>query len=133
MGRPDIAAVDDYPARFADADSHAEVLAEAFLERTAGQWEDELQANHVPATRVRTLPEALADPQLRARGLTHDFADVLATGADLTVPVAAFKYAHGGPSIDTPPPTLGQHTDAVLREIGCAEDEIAKLREAGTI
>ena len=133
MGRPDIAAVTDYPPRFADAEQHAEFLAPLLLERTADEWEQELQANHVPATRVRTLPEALADPQLDSRGVTHEFADVPGTGADLTVPLAAFKYAHGGPRIDTPPPTFGQDTDAVLRTLGCDEAEIAQLRTAGTI
>ena len=32
-----------------------------FLSRTAAEWEDELQAHHIPATRVRSLPESLKD------------------------------------------------------------------------
>ena len=34
------------------------------LTRTADEWEEFLQARHVPAARVRTMGEALADPQL---------------------------------------------------------------------
>src|ERR1044072_2090807 len=47
------------------------VLSEIMLSRTADEWEAFLQARHVPAARVRTMGEALADPQLQARGLDH--------------------------------------------------------------
>jgi len=46
------------------------------------------------------------------------------------VPLAAFKFAHGGPSIETPPPQFGADTDAVLGELGYTNAEIAALRAA---
>jgi formyl-CoA transferase len=51
----------------------------------------------------------------------------------VTVPLAAFKFADGGPSIETPPPRLGQHTDEVLAGLGYSKAEITKLREEGAI
>jgi crotonobetainyl-CoA:carnitine CoA-transferase CaiB-like acyl-CoA transferase len=36
----------------------------------------------------------------------------------LSVPLAAFTFAHGGPRIDTPPPMLGQHNDEIFAELG---------------
>ena len=132
-GRPDIAAVTDYPPRFADGDAHAAILADMFLGRTAAEWEDELQAHHIPAARVRALPDALADPQLATRGVTHVFEDFPNAGSTLTAPLAAFTYAHGGPRIDSPPPTTGQHTGEVLGELGLGAAEIDALRRDGVV
>jgi crotonobetainyl-CoA:carnitine CoA-transferase CaiB-like acyl-CoA transferase len=50
-----------------------------------------------------------------------------------SVPVAAFGFAHGGPRVDTPPPTLGRDNDAILAELGYDDAACAKLRAAGVI
>src|SRR4029078_5740995 len=57
--------------RDADHDREVAVLAEIMMTRTADEWEQFLQARHVPAARVRTMGEALADPQLSTRGILH--------------------------------------------------------------
>jgi crotonobetainyl-CoA:carnitine CoA-transferase CaiB-like acyl-CoA transferase len=49
------------------------------------------------------------------------------------VPLAAFKFAHGGPSIEHPPHEMGQDTDQVLGELGYNETEISRLRKARVI
>ena len=44
------------------------------------------------------------------------------------------KYSFSEPSIRTPPPTLGQHTDEVLAQVlGYSSDEIQNLRAEGVI
>jgi crotonobetainyl-CoA:carnitine CoA-transferase CaiB-like acyl-CoA transferase len=95
-------------------DHEAKVLAEIMLTRTADEWEEFLQARHVPAARVRTMGEAVADPQLATRGVIHRHAGAPGIEGGFGVPLAAFKFAHGGPRIDTPPPMLGQHNDEIL-------------------
>ena len=63
LGRPDmIKRTND--ERDADHEREIAVLSEIMLTRTADEWEEFLQARHVPAARVRTMGEALADPQL---------------------------------------------------------------------
>src|SRR5262245_8311788 len=70
LGRPDmIKRTND--ERDEDHEREIAVLSEIMLTRTADEWEEFLQARHVPAARVRTMGEALADPHLATRGVVH--------------------------------------------------------------
>ena len=70
LGRPDMIKRSN-DERDADHEREIAVLTEILLTRSADEWEDFLQARHVPAARVRTMGEALADPQVATRGLIH--------------------------------------------------------------
>ena len=102
-------------------------------QKTAQEWEDYLQDKHVPATRVRELSEALADPQLKYRGVLHRHDGVPGVGKAVTVPLAAFNFAHDGPSLERPPARLGEHTDAILASVGYSASDIAGLRKTGAV
>jgi len=119
--------------RDADHDREEKLLEGILLTRTADEWEDFFQARHVPASRVRTMGEAIADPHLATRGVIHRFDRAPGIEGKFGVPLAAFKFAHGTPRIDTPPPQFGEHTAAVLAEIGYSEKDIAGLRAAKVI
>jgi crotonobetainyl-CoA:carnitine CoA-transferase CaiB-like acyl-CoA transferase len=110
-----------------DADHAREIaLLEAImLTRTADEWETFLQANHVPACRVREMREAVADPQIATRGILHKHTGATGVDGAFSVPLAAFKFAHGGPSIETPPPALGEHNDEIFAELGFAPAKTA--------
>jgi len=117
LGRPDmIKRTND--ERDEDHDREIAVLSEIMLTRTADEWEEFLQARHVPAARVRTMGEALADPQLATRGVVHRHAGGNGIEGEFGVPLAAFTFAHGGPRIDSAPPTVGQHNEEILAELG---------------
>jgi crotonobetainyl-CoA:carnitine CoA-transferase CaiB-like acyl-CoA transferase len=104
--------------RDADHDREVAVLGEIIRTRTADEWEVFLQSRHVPAARVRTMGEALADPHIASRGVIHRHAKGNGIDDAFSVPVAAFTYAHGGPRVDKAPPLLGQHNEEILRELG---------------
>src|SRR6188768_1475846 len=70
LGRPEMAKKTN-DERDADHAREIAVLEEIMLTRTADEWEEFLQARHVPAARVRTMGEAIADPQLASRGIVH--------------------------------------------------------------
>jgi crotonobetainyl-CoA:carnitine CoA-transferase CaiB-like acyl-CoA transferase len=116
-----------------DRDREAAVLAEILKTRTAGEWESFFQARHVPAARVRTLADAVRDPQFTTRRVTHSHPSAPGVEGGSDVPLAAFKFAHGGPSIETPPPELGADTDTVLAEHGYDPGQIAAFRRAGVV
>ncbi len=96
------------------------VLTEILKTRTADEWEDFFQARHVPAARVRTMGEAVADPQTASRGVIHRHAGAPGIEGGFGVPVAAFTFAHDGPRVDTPPPMVGQHNEEIFAELGVA-------------
>ncbi len=133
IGEPGEAArcsIDERNARYEE--KHA-MIAKKIREKSAGEWEDYLQSKHVPATRVRELHEALQDPQLEHRAVLHRHERVPGVGKAVTVPLAAFKFGHDGPSIERPPAQVGEHTDEVLAAVGYSANEIAALRDAGAI
>jgi crotonobetainyl-CoA:carnitine CoA-transferase CaiB-like acyl-CoA transferase len=133
LERPDLAAL----SGVADQEEHREAMAaalrEVMLTRTAEEWEGFLAGIHVPAARVRDVGEALGLEQLTRRNLLHRFETVPDVDRPLTVPVAGFRFAEGGPRVDTPPRTLGADTDAVLGELGLTRAEIASLRQARVV
>jgi crotonobetainyl-CoA:carnitine CoA-transferase CaiB-like acyl-CoA transferase len=119
--------------RYARWGEKNEVIATKLKAKTAQEWEDYLQARHVPATRVRELREALADPHLQHRGVLHRHETMPGVGKPTTVPLAAFKFAHDGPAIERPPPQLGEHTDEVLKSVGYSAQQIAALRKSRAV
>ena len=87
-----------------DRDREGALLADILKMRTADEWEVFFQARHVPAARVLSLAEAVHDPQFVGRRVIHHHSSAPGIEGGFSVPLAAFKLAHGGPSIDTPPP-----------------------------
>ena len=119
LGRPDMVKKTN-DERDADHAREIAVLEEIMSTRNADEWESFLQANHVPAARVRTMGEAVADAQLATRRIIHHHESAPGVEGGFGVPLAAFTFAHGGPRIDTPPPTLGQHNEEIFKELAVA-------------
>ena len=108
--------------REVDREREAAVLTEIMPTRTADEWEEFLQARHVPAARVRTMAETIADPHLKSRGVIHRHPGGNGIDGAFGVPLAAFTFAHDGPRIDAPPPALGQHNAEIFKELGVRRD-----------
>ncbi|MGH7153953.1 MAG: CaiB/BaiF CoA transferase family protein [Acetobacteraceae bacterium] len=132
LGRPDMIKRTN-EEREAQRDHEESVLTEIMLTRGAAEWEDDLQSRHVPAARVRTMKEAIADPQLATRGVIHRHQGGPGIEGGFGVPLAAFTFAHDGPRIDSPPPQLGEHNAKILNELGYNSAEIDQLRSLKVI
>ena len=103
------------------------------LTRSADEWEGILNAAGVPAARIRTPAEILQHPQVTGRGVLHTFKNVKGVERDVTVLSTPFRLAHDGPTLNSPPPLIGEHSEAILGELGYSRDEIQRLREAGVV
>jgi crotonobetainyl-CoA:carnitine CoA-transferase CaiB-like acyl-CoA transferase len=108
-------------------------LLDALLrQRTRGSWIEQLTAVGVPCGSVRNLHEVFTDAQLSARGMVAEVEHSRIGALKLLgVPV---KLSATPASVPTAPPTLGQHTDAVLgQDLGFSAREIAALRAQGVV
>ena len=107
-------------------------VADRLREQSRQFWIDALTTAGVPCGSVRNFDELFADPQLDAR-------DMIAMVEHATIgPLRALgvpvKLSDTPGAVRTPPPTLGQHTDAVLQhDLGFSADAIAALRRQQVI
>ena len=106
------------------------LLTERLRTRPVAEWLAKLRAAGVPCGGVRDLEQVFSDPQIVERAmvvaLDHPIAGAI---RQLGVPV---KLDGTPGTVRTPPPALGQHTDAVLQgDLGFDPEEIARLRAAG--
>lgn len=110
----------------------AQTLREAFLRRSAGDWEEALSAASVPAAKVRGIDEILSHPQTQAIA-TMDRIAVAGHGQEIDVPGLAFT-SNSGPKPQLPSPEVsGQSTARVLSELGLSKTELTDLARAGVI
>ena len=99
--------------------------------KPAAEWCELLGREGIPSGPIYNVPEMLQDEHMRARGLiveqAHPTAGTLRT---LACPV---RLSGTPASYRLPPPLLGQHTEAILAELGYSPAEICRLQEAGAI
>jgi crotonobetainyl-CoA:carnitine CoA-transferase CaiB-like acyl-CoA transferase len=109
-----------------------EKLQEVFLTRTYQEWETILLPAGIPVGAINTLDRVVEHPQVKARGLLQESGHPAAPSARVVAPF--FRMSETPGSVRAPAPLLGQHTDAVLREVlGLEPDEIARLRGEGVV
>jgi crotonobetainyl-CoA:carnitine CoA-transferase CaiB-like acyl-CoA transferase len=117
--------------RVTNYDAVRPFIADRLRTQPRQHWIDRLNAAGVPCGSVRNLQELFADPQIQARQMVTEI-DHATIGAlrVLGVPV---KLSDTPGAVRTPPPRLGEHTDAVLHDFGFSDDAIADLRRQEVI
>ncbi|TWG35667.1 crotonobetainyl-CoA:carnitine CoA-transferase CaiB-like acyl-CoA transferase [Acidovorax delafieldii] len=107
-----------------------QIMDEAFAKQPWSHWAPLLRAANVPHGQVRTLGEALASDEARSRGLvTRIPHPVKGWIPNIASPLRLARTPAVAPFAA---PSVGQHTQAVLREtLGYDEDHIAQLQAEG--
>ncbi|MBO6519145.1 MAG: CoA transferase [Rhodospirillales bacterium] len=134
IGRPELKTDERFAARQARLDNRAALTAEleaAMAARSASEWRQLMNDAGVPAGEVLSVPNVLAHPQIADRGMIGAFTDPPGVGRDIRLARTGYKIDGAPASVDAPPPTLGQHSAEILKELGYDDDGIQKLREEG--
>ena len=90
-----------------------------------------LEAAEVPAGRIYSVADIVADPHYQARGMILDAQ--LPGGAETKMPGVVPKLSETPGVINWQGPSLGQHTQAVLTELGLSESAIQRLKDEGIV
>lgn len=134
-GRPELAEDARFatnPMRVRHRDTLVPILADMVRTKTKDAWIAALEAVGVPCGPINNLDEVFVNPQVLARGLRVDLPHP--TGGTAKLVGSPMKLSRTPPQYDRPPPTLGQHTEEVLRELlDKRPEDIAALRDKGVI
>ncbi|MEB0092426.1 CaiB/BaiF CoA-transferase family protein [Pseudomonas sp. CCI4.2] len=134
IGRADLA---ENP-KFAHNDGRA--LQSNLLDDAISQWTmsqpidavlQALEAAEVPAGRIYSVADIVADPHYQARGMILDAQ--LPDGAAVKMPGIVPKLSETPGAVNWQGPTLGQHTDSVLDSLGLTAADIARLKTEGVV
>lgn len=134
IGRPDLAERADLAQNDGRA-RHSELIDDAIAAWTGSLGIDEvlavLEGAEVPAGRIYSAADIVADPHYQARDMLLD--TTLPDGATLKMPGIVPKLSATPGQVNWQGPTLGQHTDTLLTDLGLSEADIQRLKKDGVV
>lgn len=117
-------------ARWEHREELYETLVAAFDEYDRATLVELLTEAGVPAGPVNEIDDVVDDPHVAARELLTESRN-LRTGETVETAGIPFVTGDGRPEMDGEPPAVGEHTRAVLGELGYSEDRIDRMMAAG--
>ena len=118
-------------ARVENYDAINEQLAPIFRAGKRDDWLRRLIAKDVPAAPINTLDEVFADPQVKTYGFPIEVEHPQMGKMQLIG--NAVDMSRTPPTIDRPPPVLGEQTEEILSALGLDAAAIATLRAKGAV
>ena len=137
VGREDLLQDPRFASNAARVRNRDAVVAEVqriVRQKPSAYWIEELAAIDVTCGPINTIDEVFADPQIAAREMKISMPHAVSGSGAVDLIGNPMKLSGTPVSYRLPPPTLGEHTDAVLQEVlGLDEGLIASLRSSGVI
>ncbi|HEX4927262.1 MAG TPA: CaiB/BaiF CoA-transferase family protein [Burkholderiales bacterium] len=106
-------------------------IAQWTVQRSLEEVLSEMEKAEVPAGRIYSAADIARDPHYAARGMIQEV--VAGDGEPLKVPGIVPKLSATPGAIRSAAPKLGEHTEAVLKELGYGDEELAALRRSGIV
>jgi crotonobetainyl-CoA:carnitine CoA-transferase CaiB-like acyl-CoA transferase len=134
IGRPDLLTDPRFsdPAKLVEnMPALAEILDDVFSSKPMAHWREVFDGVHVTFGAVRGPEEVINDPQLRANDIV---VPLEGAGGKLTSTISSPINVHGVAKVPAKrAPALGEHNEAVLKELGFSSSDIDGLRESGAV
>jgi crotonobetainyl-CoA:carnitine CoA-transferase CaiB-like acyl-CoA transferase len=118
-------------SRIENYDLLVEQLAPIFRAGRRDDWLRRLSEKDVPAAPINTLDEVFTDPQVRQYGFPIEVEHKQMGKMKLIG--NAVEMSRTPPTIDRPPPMLGEHTEEILVSLGFDPAKVTELREQGVV
>ena len=134
LDRPDIADDNRFvtnPMRVEHREELIELLQSVFETRDADAWLEACYQAGIPSGKINSVDQVFSHPQVLARDMLVEIEHPEA--GMLKMAGIPYELSETPASIRLAPPTLGQHTDEVLRELGRSDDDIRTLHESGVV
>jgi formyl-CoA transferase len=107
------------------------ILEASLAQKPTGFWVKALNSKDVPSGEILDLAAALRQPQVQHRQVLHKVPVAGVGDVEVFGLTARFEKTPG--TVDSPPPTLGEHNQQVFGSLGLSEAEQAELKAKGVI
>jgi len=125
-------------ARFKERDTRKKnrkeltpLIEEKLKEKETKHWSEVLNAKGIPSGEILSLEDALNQPQIKHRQ-TLKTINTPGVG-DIPLFNLTAKFNKTTAEVETPPPSLGQHTEQLLEEFGYTKDDMMSFKEKGIV
>ncbi|SMQ47320.1 unnamed protein product [Zymoseptoria tritici ST99CH_3D7] len=135
LGKPEWAKDEKYKTnadRVARREALEELISEVTRTKTTKEWLEVMEGSGMPYAPINDVKTTLEDEHVTARNMVTSVDHPSCGPMKLVSPPV--KFSETNPTIRSPPPTLGQHTDEILMEVlGMEKGEVEKLRGDGVV
>jgi len=117
--------------RVAHRDELEKLIEDVTVSRTTKEWLDVFEGRGMAYAAVNDIQSTLRHEHTRARNMVVEVEHV--DCGPLRLVNTPVKFSESRPSVRAAPPTLGQHTDEILGQLGIGDAQIRSLRDRGVI